>query len=94
MILPLCQFIASKVTHSSVSVIQLTDRSLMHGIFSLQCYIISVCSDYLRCMSECYSLNYLLLLVAESRLKVLDIMDECQSAPRPSLKENGPAYGE
>lgn len=28
----------------------------------------------------------------DARYKVLDIMDQCQSAPRPNLKENGPCY--
>ena len=33
------------------------------------------------------------LLSSDSRYKVLYIMDQCQSSPRPTLKENGPAYG-
>lgn len=28
----------------------------------------------------------------DARLRVLDTMDDCQSSPRPELKENGPAY--
>ena len=32
--------------------------------------------------------------LVESRHKVLDIMDQCQSSPRQSLKDNGPVYGE
>lgn len=32
--------------------------------------------------------------LVDSRHKVLDIMDQCQSSPRQSLKDNGPVYGE
>ena len=31
--------------------------------------------------------------VAEDRMKVLDILDSCQSEPRETLKENTPALG-
>ena len=30
---------------------------------------------------------------AEARLRVLEVMRQCQATPRPELKENGPAYG-
>ena len=43
---------------------------------------------YNLCVCVC-----VLCVSSDARLKVLDIMDQCQGAPRPELKENGPAYG-
>lgn len=34
-----------------------------------------------------------LLLFAEDRMKVLDVIEECQSKPREAPKENTPAFG-
>ena len=42
----------------------------------------------------CIIIIIIIIITQESRLKVLDIMDECQSSPRPLLKENGPVHGQ
>ena len=34
------------------------------------------------------------LSVSDARYRVLDIMDQCQSVPRPKLKDSGPVYSE
>ena len=31
--------------------------------------------------------------LSDARLRVLDVMNNCQDSPRPFLKENGPVYG-
>lgn len=68
----------------------LTYDIIRETVFKSRGTCINIVISIYTCM--CDSLQ-LVAHVPESRLKVLDIMDEYQSEPRCIPKNNGPAYG-